>query len=424
MVKKAQFATEYMIVSAFALIVISFTVYAIYSQLGHQTKALESAELSKFGNSIIDAANKLGYMGEQSRTTLNLVLPQNVKNAYVENGKDIVFEYEGSGGSGDMVFHSNINLALDFDDLKPGLKNIVLESKKDYILICSKTDDLSCDNICETEEGENTYTSPGDCCKRDCTGCSLSGDFNFCETDNKCHAACANHNECNAQCDWNTSLLYEEICYNCTLSCLWGNQKSCPRFCVNETQSVCGSSSTNHTIDLDEYCNYGANCLLTGCLYTSSANLTINYCYSCTSSGAIKGDYCPLPGTYNNTLCYYGDNWNCTGQNLLNCTLNITNLTTGYPYYSLVNGNPSWRLNATIEPYCEWGSTPCNSSGVALNNSELCYPAGQADNYNTCYYDASGDTDRSNDCSTTGCTLSRVPCSDCCNATRGCVLCP
>lgn len=421
MVKKSQFAIEYLVVAGFAVFVMSVAVFFVYNQMSHKTSELEVAQINKFGNSIIELTNKLSYMVEQSRLTTQVVLPSNIKDIYVENKKDLVVEYQRDGEIGEIVFHSNLNLALDFDEFNPGVKNIILESKKNYVLICSQENEFSCDNVCEiTSKEENTSNNHNDCCKTDCTGCREDGNFYFCESDGLCHAACDNHNDCNAQCDWDGFRLWQDFCYNCTLSCQWGNPKSCPRACLNETPLVCGDSAYNHTLGLKEYCNYGMVCNVSGCSYLSYADLNNSYCYSCTSAGATQGDYCPSSGSLTNNICYYG-NRNCTGSNLLNCTLNTIDMGEGFEYYSLVDNNPSWRLDNDSN-LCEWGDDPCITIGNGLTNSEPCYPAGIVDDNNICYYDPSGDTDRSNDCSITGCTLSKwLDCLGTCDSILGCI---
>lgn len=199
MVKKAQFATEYLVVTAFALFFISLTVYAIYTQIGHKTSELDVAQLNRAGNSIIESVNKLAYMAEKSRTTVKVMLPENLKKVYVENKKDLVFEYESGGDTGYLVFHSNSDFELSFENNNPGIRYIVLESKKNYVSGCLQVFKWNCNNVCEVSKGENASNSPSDCCKADCTGCSTSGgdeSYLICDSDNINHTECDGHNGC------------------------------------------------------------------------------------------------------------------------------------------------------------------------------------------------------------------------------------
>ena len=420
MVKKAQFGVEYIIVAAFALLVLSAAITVFYSRYASQEEELDEAQLKKFGNSILEASNRLAYHGDQSMISLDIILPEGVKDAYVEDSKYLVFEFERLGQQSEIVFRSNFNLAIDFYDLNAGVKNIVLETRGDYILVCSKHFDGSCDQMCSVSEKENYSNSPSDCCREDCTGCTDDKNFYFCASDGLCHATCGGHNDCAAQCDWDGALWQNELCYNCTSNCLWGNAKSCPYYCINATAKNCGSSVT-HNLNLNEHCNYGAGCTIVGCYYSYNVSLPMDYCYNCYSQGGSVGEYCPLSGTLSWGTCYYGTR-GCNSTNTTDCTLDFVNLTAGYEYHDLVDGGASWRLDDDLPNICNYGSDACEPTGPNLPNSEQCFVPGYKDANSTCYYEPAGILNRSDDCTTAGCVLLSINCSEgFCDPVLGCV---
>lgn len=423
MVKRGQFAIEYLIIGSFIFFGISVAMYAVYSNMGRQSQELEIAQVREFGNSIIEVSDQLGYMGSQSRRTLNLILPDNVVDVYVENDKYLIIEYQAGDNIVPIPFESKLPIALDFDDIKPGVKNMLIETREQYVLVCSKNNDLACDNICSVTDGETVENNANDCCKSDCTSCIDDASYYFCASDGLCHATCDNHNDCDSQCDWNTSFWWDSICYNCTPACQWGNDKSCPQYCVNATQYQCGIPGTTHAIGEDEYCNYGMVCSVGNCSYSGGSFMDRMYCYSCTPGGTAQGEYCPASGTYINDICYYGSERNCTTPNNQNCTLSELNMTTGFDFYDLNDGNPSWRLDNESQ-WCEWGPDACTSTGSGLTSAWDCPWAGYKDmGTGNCYYEAGGTVDRSDDCSASGCTiLNDSGCSEgFCDPLLGCI---
>ena len=423
MVKRAQFAIEYLIIGTFIFFGISVAMYAVYTNVGKQSQELEIAELKEFGNSIITVTNDLGYMGSESRKTLELILPDNVVDVFVENDKYLIFKYQAGDTIVDIPFESKLPLAIDFEDLNPGVKNMFIETRDQYILVCSKRGELSCDNLCSVTEGETAANNPNDCCKSDCTECTNDANYYFCISDSLCHAACDNHNDCNGQCDWNASLLWENFCYNCTPTCMWGNQKPCPTYCVNATALQCGVPYSTHTLDQDEYCNHGAVCSIGNCSYSGSAYMDGLYCYFCNEDGAGIGDYCPPSGTYINDFCYYGVLRQCGPPSNQNCSLSEFNMTLGFEYYDLHDGALSWRLDNESQ-WCEYGPDACTSSGSGLIFAEDCPWAGYKDMATgNCYYESGGTVDRSDDCSAVGCQIQND--SGCalgyCHPTLGCI---
>lgn len=424
MVKKSQFAIEYMMIAAFVILGLTIMIFTVYSNLGEQNRELEIAQLQKFGNTIIEVTNRLSYMGDESRSTITAILPANINSIYIENDKYLIIEYIDQNNIVPITFRSKQNLALDFENFAPGVKNLMISTKEDYVVVCDKTTIGSCDNICKVSEGEDAYNNANDCCKPDCSECQDDGRFFLCSSDNLCHASCDNHNTCNAQCDWNASWWNNDVCYNCTATCLWGNTKTCPKNCVNATGFFCGNSVTLHTLGEDEFCNYGMQCNASNCVYLSSTALDAYYCYSCTQSGSALGEYCPPAGRYFNDICYYGE-WNCTAPNDMNCTLFEMNMTVDYEYYDLNNGAPSWRLDDELLlglSMCEYGGAACISSGSGLVNSKNCPYPGYMDGSDNCYWEPAP-LDRTDDCSAGGCSINNESCLDSewsCNATTGC----
>ena len=142
MSSKAQVSFEYIMVVGIAMLIIVpgallFQQYSLKSN-----DELTRSRIELVGNEIVDSAEKVYYIGENSWETLKLEIPNSVKSMYVLNYYEFVIEYETHTGLSEAVFFSDINLTTPLgyggnisDSFHTGLNKIKISSEGSYILI-------------------------------------------------------------------------------------------------------------------------------------------------------------------------------------------------------------------------------------------------------------------------------------------------
>jgi hypothetical protein len=196
--KKGQFATEYVITIAFAIMVVTTAAFVMYGEFGKQVKEVDMAQLGRFGNSIIDAVSRVSYLGDGSVITITPMLPGGVKNVSVMQNKTLVFSFESDTGASDVLFKSPVNIMVDIGNLNRGVKKIVIRDKSAYTLVCSQDTKLRCNNRCDIYSGENANNTPSDCCTADCHSCTEEKSYATCDYEGEPNCNCIGHNGCTA----------------------------------------------------------------------------------------------------------------------------------------------------------------------------------------------------------------------------------
>ncbi|MBU3941516.1 MAG: hypothetical protein KKF74_01240 [Nanoarchaeota archaeon] len=103
--------------------------------------------VNRFGTQIIDAAEKVYYLGGPSKTTLDLTMPKGVRNMEIWCNQELVFFL--ADGS-ELAFKSRVNITTNITaddasgrccynftkrDYSPGLKHVIVEANGDNVLI-------------------------------------------------------------------------------------------------------------------------------------------------------------------------------------------------------------------------------------------------------------------------------------------------
>ncbi len=136
MKSKAQAALEYLMIVGLAFVIIMPMVYMFYSYTVATQEEVSMAKMHKIGVDLANAAEQVYYLGEPSRSTININMPDLVYNVTVINaipssdGSLIVFYYGDEGASQPIVIPSKIPLEIDFsdEDFSPGRKGIIVEA--------------------------------------------------------------------------------------------------------------------------------------------------------------------------------------------------------------------------------------------------------------------------------------------------------
>ena len=147
MKKRAQAATEYLLVGTLVTLVILPTMYTFYAYSQTSNEEIRQSQLNKVGTDIVDIAEQIYYLGEPSKITIDITMPEGIRRMEIWCNQELVFFLEDGS---EIAFKSRVNITTNItaDDVSgrccynltqrfysPGLKRIIIEAKKDYVFI-------------------------------------------------------------------------------------------------------------------------------------------------------------------------------------------------------------------------------------------------------------------------------------------------
>ena len=106
----AQSALEYLLVVALTFAIIVPTAYLFYNYSKESSQEITDAQVTKLGRGIVDAAASIFYSGQDSKTVLELNVPDNIVNAQIIDGRELVFNATSNFGTSEIVFFSSVNI--------------------------------------------------------------------------------------------------------------------------------------------------------------------------------------------------------------------------------------------------------------------------------------------------------------------------
>ena len=110
MENKSQSSVEYLVIIALTLGIIVPTTY-LYFNYGSETNVrIIDAQINQIGRSMIDTAENVYYSGESSKIILQLNMPDNVRNAFIINNRELVLNVTTVLGENEAVFFSAVNI--------------------------------------------------------------------------------------------------------------------------------------------------------------------------------------------------------------------------------------------------------------------------------------------------------------------------
>ena len=156
MKEKGQISVEYLIIIGFVFAVLIPGVYMFYSYTIGQTDKASVDIVNKIGNEIVNSAESMFLVGENSWITLDIVFPEQVVDYYILDGTELIIVYETQRGRTENVFFSNVFISGDIDrdggpgdppfsnsdissSAHPGLVDVKIESKGDWVSVSEIT---------------------------------------------------------------------------------------------------------------------------------------------------------------------------------------------------------------------------------------------------------------------------------------------
>ncbi|MFH1506667.1 MAG: hypothetical protein ABIE94_06825 [archaeon] len=140
---KGQTAMEYMLIVAFALVVIIPATFLFYNYSKGSNDELVGSQMSSIGLEILDSSERMFIGGEHQWETLKFNLPDQFKEMYILDYSELVIEYYTQTGTSQAVFFSDIEIrtenctvpSLCTFSFNPGYIRVRVESKGDYVLL-------------------------------------------------------------------------------------------------------------------------------------------------------------------------------------------------------------------------------------------------------------------------------------------------
>lgn len=133
--RKAQVSMEYMILVGF-LVVITIPLILVYNtQYKGTSQQIISNQADQIGQKIIDTAESIYYLGQPSKTTIKVYMPQQVNDTLIMNNS-LVFYVLSSGGASEVVKMSNVPIQGTLKS-SAGMHYITMQSVGTYVNISS-----------------------------------------------------------------------------------------------------------------------------------------------------------------------------------------------------------------------------------------------------------------------------------------------
>jgi hypothetical protein len=133
--KKAQIGMEYMTLVVFIMAIILPLLMLHHSQYEGTNEQIRGNQADQIARKVIDAAESVYYLGEPSKTTVKVYVPQMIENITISN-QEIVFSMRTRLGIDQVVRYSPIQINGSITP-SHGIKYITIESKGSYVQIIS-----------------------------------------------------------------------------------------------------------------------------------------------------------------------------------------------------------------------------------------------------------------------------------------------
>jgi len=135
--RKGQASMEYLLVAGIAFVIIVPMMFLLYDYIIGVSSEARSSRVSKIATDIVNAAEQVYYLGEPSKATIRVDLPQGVWDANVSEDTTLSFFLGDYQDSEEIVTFSRVRLKsyLTRLDLSQGRHDYHVEAEKDDVMI-------------------------------------------------------------------------------------------------------------------------------------------------------------------------------------------------------------------------------------------------------------------------------------------------
>jgi hypothetical protein len=133
--RRGQAAIEYILIFAFVLAILIPLIVLFVNRSSDVTAEVTSRQVQSVGQAIVDRAESVYYLGEPSKATVRVFLPEGIDSVNL-TGRELVFRLRTVGGPSDIVISSAVNLSGTIKRTG-GIHFITIENKGTYVQINS-----------------------------------------------------------------------------------------------------------------------------------------------------------------------------------------------------------------------------------------------------------------------------------------------
>ena len=134
--KKAQVSMEYMILVGFLLVVTIPLILVYNTQYRGTNQQIIANQADQLGQKIIDTAESIYYLGQPSKTTIKLYMPQQLEGITITSNEITFRIFAQRGGIDEVVKLSSVPINGTISN-SPGLHYITVQSVGSYVNISS-----------------------------------------------------------------------------------------------------------------------------------------------------------------------------------------------------------------------------------------------------------------------------------------------
>lgn len=142
--RRAQASVEYLFVVALALLLIIPATYLFFDFSKDSEDSVVAAQINRLGLQITTKAEEIYVLGNNSRVTLELSVPDAIASAIIYDERELVMSYYTQSGTSQAVFFTDFNMTNGTHrcvsnpcnvSLPPGLVRLRVISRGDHVWV-------------------------------------------------------------------------------------------------------------------------------------------------------------------------------------------------------------------------------------------------------------------------------------------------
>lgn len=130
---KAQYSVEFLLVAAFSLLMVFILINVMQEEYQSNQDSIRMGQIESIARDITYNAERIYYQGKPSKITLEIQMPDKVRNVTIKN-RELTFFMETSSNIVETTTVSSINLDGNIG-YKSGIHYILLEAYDTYVNI-------------------------------------------------------------------------------------------------------------------------------------------------------------------------------------------------------------------------------------------------------------------------------------------------
>jgi len=141
--KKSQVATEFLVIMGIVIVILIPAGYILLNYESSSSDSITAAKIDKASSEIIQSVNNLYTKGIESKTIMEIDIPEGVQSISFQNN-EVIFTYLTSkGNSNEIAKVANANLIGEtILNPVPGIKKLEIINKE--TVVCITTPELPC----------------------------------------------------------------------------------------------------------------------------------------------------------------------------------------------------------------------------------------------------------------------------------------